>query len=85
MPLPYLLVVPGRLSPPEPVADLAAASRRYAELRDASLEGASTWPDGLINDYGCNIAHISYNARVWPMGEFKPGTEPLYDPAVAGD
>jgi hypothetical protein len=42
------------------VGSLAEASRVYSQLRDASGEGASTWPDGKVDGY-----RISYNGRVW--------------------
>lgn len=77
---PYLLIIPDRLSPPEPVASFEEASRRYSELRDESDEGASTWPGGAINDYGMNVARISYNGRVWHPGPWKSGDVPLFDP-----
>jgi hypothetical protein len=76
----YLLIIPGRLSPPRPVSDFAEASAIYSQLRDESDEGASTWPTGLINNYGMNVAHISYNGRVWEPGPWEPGDKPIYDP-----
>ena len=46
------------------VSSLEEASRVYSQLRDESLEGASTWPDGkLKTDNG--TYRISYNGRVW--------------------
>lgn len=76
----YLLVIPGRLSPPRPVDSFEEASRVFSELRDASGEGASTWPDGFVNDYGLNVARLSYNGKVWEPGDWKPGDRPLFDP-----
>jgi hypothetical protein len=73
----YLLIIPERLSPPMAVESFEEASKIFSKLRDDSNEGASTWPDGLINDYGSNVARISYNGRVWPMDETSP---PLFDP-----
>ncbi len=42
------------------VASLEEASRVYQAERDASGEGASTFPQGYIGEH-----HISYNGRVW--------------------
>lgn len=81
MPRPkYLLIIAERLSPPEPVDSFEEASRRFQELRDEADEGASTWPDGLINDYGMNVARISYNGKVWPMGKWTSQMKPLFNP-----
>jgi hypothetical protein len=77
---PYLLIIPERLSPPRPVADFAEASRIYSQMRDESDEGASTWPDGFVNDYGFNVARISYNGKVWRSLEYQPNEQPLFDP-----
>lgn len=42
------------------VTNLADAQRVYCSLRDESGEGASTFPDGRVDNY-----RISYNGRVW--------------------
>lgn len=62
------------------VRDFAHASAEYARERDASGEGASTFPAGRIMQSGRKIARLSYNGRVWGP---KPvdGERPLYDPA----
>ncbi|MFZ1103465.1 MAG: hypothetical protein WAN86_11600, partial [Hyphomicrobiaceae bacterium] len=48
------------------VASFEEASQVYARYRDASFEGASTFPDGGILDGNRTIARVSYNAKVWP-------------------
>jgi hypothetical protein len=62
------------------VASFEEASRVYAQYRDASLEGASTFPNGLILDGNRVIARVSYNARVWPPTPWTHGQTPLFDP-----
>jgi hypothetical protein len=62
------------------VASFEQASRIYAQYRDASLEGASTFPDGYILDGDRIIARVSYNARVWPPAGWREGQTPLFDP-----
>jgi hypothetical protein len=46
------------------VADLREASVVYQRERDATGEGASTFPQGRVGKYV-----ISYNGRVWLNGE----------------
>ena len=65
--------------PDDIVGDLADASRRYCERRDASGLGASGFPDGSILVDGEPIARISYNGRIWPPGPWDQEREPLYD------
>ena len=62
------------------VSGFEEGSRVYAQYRDASLEGASTFPDGTILDGGRTIARVSYNARVWPPAKWREGQVPLFDP-----
>lgn len=61
------------------VSDLAQASKIF---RDSVGErGASTMPDGLLfNDKGEQVAHISYNGKVWAGAEYEPNAVPLYVP-----
>jgi hypothetical protein len=65
------------------VASFEQASRIYAQYRDASLEGASTFPNGVIVDGTRIIARVSYNARVWPPGKWTEDQTPLFDPQAA--
>jgi hypothetical protein len=62
------------------VASFEQASRIYAQYRDASFEGASTFPDGIILDRRRAIARVSYNAKVWPPTRWSPGQIPLFNP-----
>lgn len=55
------------------VSDLTQAAQVYKDLRDASGEGASTWPGGRID----NLT-ISYNGRVWCGDEEVALPEPSY-------
>lgn len=58
-----------------------AISAAYCAARDASGEGASIVPSAKVYDgNGNQVAHISYNGRVWPGAEWSPGIVPLYDP-----
>jgi hypothetical protein len=62
------------------VSSFEEASRIYAQHRDASLEGASTFPDGIILDGTRAVARVSYNAKVWPPGKWSAGQAPLFNP-----
>jgi hypothetical protein len=62
------------------VATFEDASRVYARYRDASFEGASTFPDGVILDGNRTIARVSYNAKVWPPEKWSKGQVPLFNP-----
>lgn len=60
--------------------DLHHASDLYCEERDASGEGASTFPPGRVFDTeGRKVAKISYNGRVWPPARWHEGQRPLID------
>jgi hypothetical protein len=61
------------------VGSFAEASLVYAEHRDASFEGASTFPDGTIFDGNRMIARVSYNAKVWLPGPAE-GQTPIFNP-----
>ncbi|WP_439398602.1 hypothetical protein ACRQ5Q_14820 [Bradyrhizobium sp. PMVTL-01] len=63
-----------------------ASSRVLAFIKDGNL-GAGCGPSlepftggKIVDDRGNVIAHVSYNGRVWPGSEWKPGTKPLHDP-----
>lgn len=43
---------------------LADAQAAYCALRDASYEGASTFPSGRVDVAGKVLA-VSYNGRIW--------------------
>lgn len=67
------------------VADFAEASKVYSTARDkAGLSGASRWPEGTIFDGGRQVARVSYNARIWEPGDWRPGDAPIYTPPQAG-
>jgi hypothetical protein len=61
------------------VSGFAEASHVYAELRDASREGASTFPDGVVFDGNRMVARVSYNAKVWLPGPTE-GQTPIFNP-----
>ena len=63
------------------VTSFEQASRLYAQCRDASFEGASTFPDGAILDGTRTVARVSYNAKVWPPAKWREGQTPLFDPS----
>lgn len=55
------LTIPRRLT--VDVADFAEASAQYAQARDLSGEGVSTFPFGQLT--GAGTYRVSYNGRVW--------------------
>jgi hypothetical protein len=61
------------------VSSFEEASRVYARYRDASFQGASTFPDGVILDGNRTIARVSYNGKVWPPRKWSPGQTPLFN------
>jgi len=62
------------------VADFAAASAIYSAARERSGEGCSTFPEGTLLDGNEAVARVSYNGKVWPVGEWQPGDQPLFNP-----
>jgi hypothetical protein len=79
---------PGLLKPDNQqcrVSDFTAASFVYAFHRDfAEREcgwGASQFPTArIVNAAGALVARVSYNGRVWPNEDWRPGLVPLLDP-----
>lgn len=65
-----------------PVASFEDASQKWCEFRDTTGAGASEiGEDVMIYDQtGTPVARISYNGKIWPPVEWKPGLEPLYVP-----
>jgi hypothetical protein len=63
------------------VQSFEAASKLYAEKRNASGEGGSTWPEGRIIQNDKLIARVSYNSRIWPAEEWTTEQKPLFVPA----
>lgn len=59
--------------------DWADASRLYCERRDRLGLGASMFPEALLMIRDLPVGRISYNGRIWPLGDWQPGTTPLYD------
>lgn len=73
-----------------PVASLAEASRQFCEARDRAVArgagGSRRTPTPLLFDGdGKQVAHISYNGRVWAghPRDWQPGRTPLVDPTRA--
>jgi hypothetical protein len=62
------------------VSSFEEASRIYTQYRDASLEGASTFPDGIILDRTRTVARVSYNGKVWPPTKWSRRQVPLFNP-----
>lgn len=67
------------------VADFAEASAAYAQARDLSGEGGSTFPEGALTDGTDRLARVSYNGRVWFLERDKPdgGGKLIYCPGSA--
>lgn len=63
------------------VAGFPEASAVYQRERNASGEGASTFPVGRIPGH-----YVSYNGKVWAGSpkDWAPGKAPVFDPAQAG-
>ena len=62
------------------VASLQEASEMFCAARDKSGHGASRTPDvTIVDERGETVARISYNGRVWPVGEWTPDQKPIYD------
>lgn len=57
------------------VDSIAHAVEIYCVMRDASGEGARTWPDGRVGKY-----IITYNGRVWDGMPSHPNTKPVKVP-----
>jgi hypothetical protein len=73
------------------VATLAEASAVVARMRGAMMaagKGSSAMPRVWVYDLSgatpVRAGEISWNGRVWPLGEWTPATRPLYDPAARG-
>lgn len=77
----FTLTIPGRLT--QDVPDLASASAAYAQARDLSGEGASTFPTGEVREGKRSVGHVSYNAKVWPRVNWQVGDTPLFNPYSA--
>jgi hypothetical protein len=77
MKMTYTMKIRGKTYRPSTFAE---ASAIYADLRDKSGEGASTFRDTTIMQGGAAVARISYNAKVWPAKEWASGDVPLYSP-----
>jgi hypothetical protein len=62
-----------------PVLSIEDASFTYAQLRDQSGEGGSTWPDGKLS-IGRDRYRISYDAKVWHDRPWQSGDVPVFNP-----
>ena len=63
------------------VTSFADASAKYAQARDESGEGVSTFPEGIVSNQSDQcLARVSYNAKVWAPQAWRPSAEPLFDP-----
>lgn len=62
--------------------DFAEASERCrAYIAEHDL-GAGNWSGGDVRDHtGALVARVSYNGRVWPPEEWRPGLETLWEPS----
>ena len=64
--------------------DFADASAQYSAARDASGEGASTFPSPVLYENRKRVGRFSYNGRIWAPGAWVEGALPLYCPAGRG-
>ena len=59
--------------------DWADASRLYGERREASGFGASAFPEAILLLGDISVGRISYNGRIWPLGEWHADMKPIFD------
>jgi len=60
-------------------ADWAEASRLHDRRRDRWGLGARDLPEAVLLLGDQPIARVSYNGRIWPLVEWLPGAQPIYD------
>jgi len=63
------------------VFSLAEASQAYTAERDASGEGQRKFSGGSLFSNGKRIGRVSYNGKVWGLGEWQEGDVPLFEAA----
>lgn len=59
---------------------LAEVSAIYSAARDESGLGASRWPEAIVYSDGKAVGRVSYNGKIWPVGEWSVGMTPLFNP-----
>ncbi|MFC3443855.1 hypothetical protein ACFOKF_22150 [Sphingobium rhizovicinum] len=57
----------------------AEASRLHCERRDKLGLGSSAFPEAIIHVFDMPVARISFNGRIWALGEWEPTARPIYD------
>lgn len=62
------------------VEDFAQASAVCLSYIQRNELGGGNWTGGAIYEDGKQVAHVSYNGRVWPGAAWKAGDQPLYAP-----
>lgn len=65
-----------------PVESFQDASEKWEKFRDETGEGVSGIGIGIpiFDGSGKQVANVSYNGKVWPGEDWKPGAKPLYMP-----
>lgn len=63
-------------------ATMEELSDKFVDIRDGMGLGASQLPSAPIFQNGKQVAHISYNGKVWAglSGAWAVGDKPLFDP-----
>jgi hypothetical protein len=61
------------------LAGISRAARDY--ITDNDLGGGNFAPDPITKN-GESVGRVSYNGKIWPLGEWTPNMQPIYDPAV---
>lgn len=76
---------------PFPDGGFAEVSRTFVAVRDETGATGSDPRFGpvmpkceIVAADGAVVARVSYNGRVWPAVEWRPGLSPLYDPRARG-
>lgn len=62
------------------VKDMAEASNLCRSYIETHGLGAGNWAGGLVCEGDHPVARVSYNGKVWPVGEWFPEMGPLYSP-----
>lgn len=71
------------VDPKEPrevaVNSLQEASKVCRDYIERNQLGSGNWTGGMVSEDGKQVARISYNGRIWPPGDWRPGMKPLAD------
>lgn len=66
------------------VTSLGEAVTACGRFIDANGLGGGNWTGGSVRRDGEEVARISYNGRIWPAGQYKPGAEEIDSSTALG-